>query len=191
MVYLVLGVLVAVTAAATLWLVRTGARRRKDPDAAFWYAFAGLCILAPMILIPAHGSNSASVALLAVATASATATDRCARRHNANLSAAALRRGVDAAFAAIAVDHDALIARWSRYELDPALSIDFPTMTDIRIPETSALIRAVASAADLKAASPDTFDGVASYRQGVAELALALATAEEAACGSRTLVWDQ
>ena len=63
MFFLVLAVLVIGTAAATVWLVLARAPREKDPDSTFWYAFAGLCVLVPMILIPALTNNLSSVAL--------------------------------------------------------------------------------------------------------------------------------
>lgn len=152
MVYFVLAVLVTVTAAATVWLVRTRAQRENDPDSSFWYAFGGLSVLLPMILIPALTNNLFSICLFALAAASAAATHTTLRRHQF-LAAAAVHRGrLSSALTAAAAHHDALIAQWSRYELDPGAAIDFPTMTDVRIPETSALVRAVAAAARLRPA---------------------------------------
>lgn len=152
MVYFVLAVLVTVTAAATVWLVRTRAQQENDPDSGFWYAFGGLCVLLPMILIPALTNNLLSIGLFALAAASAIATHTALRRHQSLAADAGHRARLNSALAAAAVQHDALITQWSRYELDPGATIDFPTMTDVRIPETSALIRAVAAAARFRPA---------------------------------------
>ena len=87
-------------------------------------------------------------------------------------------------FASVTAQHDSLITQWCRYELDPVLTMDFPAMSDVRIPETAALIRSVTAAAQLRAVTPPTDDAVATYQQAVDKLALALATAEVAArCG--------
>jgi hypothetical protein len=43
--------------------------------------------------------------------------------------------------------------RWQRYELDPGFSIDYPALTDVRLPETSALIKAMRTADQLRTAS--------------------------------------
>lgn len=221
MVYFVLAVLVMVTAAATVWLVRTRAQQENDPDSGFWYAFGGLCVLLPMILIPALTNNLFSICLFALAAASAVATHTTLRRHQA-LAAAAMHRGrLSLALAAAAARHDALIAQWSRYELDPGAAIDFPTMTDVRIPETSALIRAVAAAARLRPADlvihdlgaagtvsrnlgtqvlgaaitdtkvQDTDDDVANYQRAVTALDTALAAAEHAAHCCREPLLDE
>ncbi len=191
MVFLVLAVLVAAVAAATVWLAATRPRRENDPDAAFWYAFTGLCVLLPLVLVPATANKAESLWLLAVAATSALATHRLAHRSRI-LAEAEHRRAVAAgALAAVTEAHRTLLARWGRYELDPAASIDFPAMTDVRVPETQALIRAVTAAAATQrdamlGVGPD--DGVAGYRRSVAELAAALETAERAA-GSTPGAW--
>ena len=181
MFFLVLAVLVIGTAAATVWLVLARAPREKDPDSTFWYAFAGLCVLVPMILIPALTNNLSSVALFALAAAATLGTHRLLRHRQTLLVAAGIRGQLDAALAATAVQHQALITQWSRYELDPGAAIDFPAMTDIRVPETSALIKAVTAAARLKPVDSQWDDGVSNYQLAVAHLAQALATAELAA----------
>jgi hypothetical protein len=72
-------------------------------------------------------------------------------------------------------EHDTLLARWSRYELDPACCIDYPAMTDVRMPETAALIRAMREAEQLRAIPHQ------GYAPAVARLSLALSAAEQAA----------
>lgn len=195
MMFLVLAVLVTVTTVATVALAGSRSHRKNDPDATFWYVFTGMCVVAPMILIPAMSNRVLSCALLLLAAGTAVATQLWCRRHADLLAATGHQAELAAAFTQISHRHQALITQWSRYELDPGAAIDFPTMSDVRVPETSALIRAVTAANQLQPVTdarivPDTVhsafslmtdDGVATYQRAVAELEVALETAEAAA----------
>lgn len=192
MMFLVLAVLVVVTTVATVGLAGSRTHRNDDPDATFWYAFTGLCVLAPMILIPAMTSRALSCALLLLAAATAILTHVVCRRQ-ADIAASNGRRAAQAAAVAkIAHRHQNLISQWSRYELDPGAAIDFPTMSDVSVPETSALIRAMNAASWLQSRALETLDptterpsvmddGVANYQRAVSELEAALETAEDSA----------
>ncbi|MFC8304544.1 hypothetical protein ACFUCV_12780 [Specibacter sp. NPDC057265] len=192
MLMLLLAAAVMATSAATVWLAGTHGGRQGDPDAPFWYAFTGFCALAPMILGPAPNNRALSVALLLLAAATALVVHLAVRRRRVRALAAAAHARHMAETADIGQRHGALLARWSRYELDPAAAIDFPGMSDVRVPETSALIRAVQAAARLEGsvrglgASP-TAGVVDEYRRAVGNLALALETAEQAAFAQRRL----
>lgn len=59
--FLVLAVLAMLTAATTVWLVHMRRGQESDQDGTFWYSFAGLCVLAPLTLIPAWKNNAASL----------------------------------------------------------------------------------------------------------------------------------
>jgi hypothetical protein len=59
--------------------------------------------------------------------------------------------------------------------LDPAYAIDFPAMSDVRVPETAALTRAMREAEHCKVTAGTD------YRAAVERLAQALAAAERAA----------
>lgn len=181
MVFLVLAVLVATTAAATVWLAGTRPALENDADSAFWYTFVGLCALAPMIFIPALSSNPTSLALLVLAGASAVATHRILRRHQAAVHAAAVVAALQTTLAVAAATHQSLLDRWACYLLDPEPAAQFPAMTSLQSPETATLIRAMAAAAQLAPSAVLTDDGVATYQRAVTSLAQALATAEEAA----------
>lgn len=79
--------------------------------------------------------------------------------------------------------HDAVTARWMRYETDPALQISYPAMTDVKNPETAVYFRAAGHAVDMRRAAvgritPAEF---AAYRDAVAELERAFEAAEHAA----------
>ncbi len=181
-----LAALVMLTSAATVWLALTRPGRESDPDAAFWYAFTGLCVLAPMVLAPAMTSKASSVLLLVLAAVCALVTHHaCQRRRIRTLAHVASVQSLET-LAAIGRTHEILRRRWIQYELDPAANIDFPAMRDVRVPETSALIRAVQTAAQLEqtlqaAVAVPLDDGVNEYRCAVARLAQALEAAERAA----------
>lgn len=79
--------------------------------------------------------------------------------------------------------HDAVTARWMRYETDPALQISYPAMTDVKSPETAVYFRAAGHAVDMRRAAvgritPAEF---AAYRDAVGELERAFEAAEHAA----------
>lgn len=186
MLMLVLILAVAATTGATVWLATTRPGRDGDPDAAFWYVFTGLSLLAPMILGPAMTNRVLSVVLLAVSAATALGVHAQLRQLRERRLAAAAQARIAAEAAETAAVHAALLSRWSRYELDPAAAIDFPSMNDVRIPETAALAKAVRTAARLQdavhpAEPPTADDAVTAYRCAVVELAQALETAERAA----------
>lgn len=197
MLFLVLAVLVTLTTVVTVALAGSRRHRQNDPDATFWYAFTSLCVLAPMILIPAMTNRALSCVLLVLSAGTAIATHLWCRRHADLVAASGHQMELAAALEQVSHRHLALITQWSRYELDQGAAIDFPTMSDVRIPETSALIRAVTAANRLqpvphagvaRSTSSDdsgyslmTDDGVATYQRAVTELELALETAEAAA----------
>lgn len=80
-------------------------------------------------------------------------------------------------------EHEAITARWMRYETDAALQIAYPEMTDVKQPATAAYLRAAGHAVDARRAAtaalaPAEF---AAYRDAVADLERAFETAEYAA----------
>lgn len=80
-------------------------------------------------------------------------------------------------------EHDAITARWMRYETDAALQIAYPAMTDVKQPATAAYLRAAGVAVDARyaataRAAPAEF---AAYREAVADLERAFEAAEHAA----------
>lgn len=79
--------------------------------------------------------------------------------------------------------HDAVTARWMRYETDPALQISYPAMTDVKSSETAAYFRSAGHATDMRraAAGRITPAEFAAYRDAVAELERAFEAAEHAA----------
>jgi hypothetical protein len=77
--------------------------------------------------------------------------------------------------------HDAVVSRWMEYETDPAKAIAFPTMTDTRVPATSALLTALDRARWLRPTSPKasmTPEAYSHYRAAVTDLEAAFQTAE-------------
>ena len=115
-------------------------------DAVFWNGFLALTVLLPALLIPAVFSPlaGAAVALLALSAAGAAflyspvlqvrRRQRRAERASSQSLAAAVAR------------HEQILAHWQQYELDLSRVIDYPTMSDVRVPATAALMRAMRTA---------------------------------------------
>ncbi len=145
------------------------------PDAVFWDAFAGLAVVVPAVVVSSVASPWAGLmlGLLAAGTAGTAYlwTPRLFSRQEARRSA---RKTVEAN-AAAAARHGRALARWQRFELDPAYCIDYPAMSDPSRPETAALIRAMKSAEQLRG------ERSAGYGPAVDQLERALAEAERAA----------
>lgn len=176
------GAVLVCAVAATVFAVR----RHSTPDPAahatghntdtvFWDVFMGSAVALPALLIPTLASPWSGVVLTALAAATGVAAHRGSPRILAWQSARRQRRLDQPAYTAAEAEHDTLLARWSRYELDPAYCIDYPAMTDVRQPQTAALVRAMREADQLRAVRHQ------GYAPAVARLGLALSAAEQAA----------
>ncbi|MFJ5862264.1 hypothetical protein ACIQCM_12650 [Pseudarthrobacter sp. NPDC092439] len=177
-VFVLCGTVLLASVAGTALVVRRHAgdgTMAERPDQLFWDVFLGAAVAIPALLIPTLMAPPAGLLLGLAATAAGIAAYRGAprlaqwreQRRNARLRLPLHR--------AAQVQHQELLARWRRYELDPACAIDYPGITDVRLPETSALIRAMRDA-DLLAGSAHP-----GYPAAVAALAESLAAAERAA----------
>lgn len=170
----------AVLAAAVACMVVAVRHHAGKPDAdgsdpLFWDLFGGAAVIVPALLIPAVASPLAGLALAAVTVASGVAAYRSSPRILA-WYASRRRRRLDVPRREAAVEvHDAVLGRWRRYELDPALAIGYPDMADVARPETSAFVKAMREAELLRASSDP------GYAPAVARLELALGRAETAA----------
>lgn len=80
----------------------------------------------------------------------------------------------------LSAEHEAIVARWMRYETDTALQIAYPAMTDVKQPATAAYLRAAGRANDLRrdAFLTPTPADFAAYRDAVGDLARAFDVAE-------------
>lgn len=177
---LLCGPVLVASVAATVFVVRRRALAPKDsgPGAAdqlFWDTFLGACVALPALIIPALVSPWAGLLLAAAAAASGIAAYLATPRILAWRGASREQRRQLSAHQAASVDHDQLMVRWRRYELDPAYSIDYPALTDVRLPETSALIKAIRTADQLRTAAHK------GYPDAVGRLAASLAAAERSA----------
>ena len=172
-----LAVVVVCASGASVYLIRKHLAAGSDglPDSVFWDAFAGLAIVAPAVVLPALAAPWAGLLLGVLAAASAAAAYFLAPRVFGRQEARLASRGIAASNAAAAIRHRSALARWQRYELDPAHGIDYPAMTDPRQPETAALIRAMKAAEQLRGGTDP------GYALAVARLEQALADAERAA----------
>lgn len=172
------GAVLVCAVAATVLAVRrhsTPDSSVRAPDPVFWDVFMGSVVAIPAILIPTLASPWAGAVLAALGTGAGVAAYSGSPRIMAWQSRRRQQRQDHPVHTAAQAEHDALLSRWSRYELDPACCIDYPAMTDVRLPETSALIRAMREAEQLRA---ERHQG---YAPAVARFGVALAAAEQAA----------
>lgn len=152
-----------------------GGSTAERSDQVFWDLFLGAAVAVPALLIATFMAPTAGLALGLAAAAAGVAAYRGAprllqwreRRRDSRLRLPHHR--------AAQVQHRELLARWRRYELDPAYAIDFPGIADVSLPETSALIRALRDADRLEGSRHP------GYPAAVATLAESLAAAERAA----------
>ncbi|MCO4238485.1 hypothetical protein NG702_13855 [Pseudarthrobacter sp. MDT3-28] len=145
------------------------------PDPVFWDVFMGSAVALPAILIPTLASPWSGLVLAALGTGAGVAAYRGSPQILAWQERRRQQRQNEPVHTAARAEHDALLSRWSHYELDPACCIDYPAMTDVRLPETSALIRAMREAEQLRAVPHQ------GYAPAVVRFGLALAAAERAA----------
>lgn len=173
---LALAVIVVCASGASVYLIRKHAAAASDglPDAVFWDVFAGLAIVAPAVILSALAAPWAGLLLGVLAVAAAASSYFWTPRVFSRREARRASRDIAASNEAAAARHRRALARWQRYELDPAHSIDYPAMSDPRQPETAALIRAMRGAEQLRG-------GDAGYAAAVDRLEQALADAERAA----------
>lgn len=172
------GAVLMCAVAATVFAVRRHLMRDPDrgaTDTVFWDVFMGSAVALPALLIPTLASPWSGAVLTALAAATGVAAYRGTPRIMAWQSARRQRRLDQPVYTAAQAEHDTLLARWSRYELDPAYCIDYPAMTDVRRPQTAALVRAMREADQLRNARHQE------YAPAVVRLGLALSAAEQAA----------
>lgn len=179
-VLLLCGSVLVGSVAATVFQVRRRALagRGTEPersDQLFWDLFLGAAVALPALLIPALASPWAGLFLCGAAVASGIAAYRGSPRMVAWLSLRRQRREYLPRHTAAQAEHSVLLERWRRYELDPAYCIDYPAMTDVRLPQTAAVIKAMREAEQLRAA------GHQGYPPAVERFGRALAAAEQAA----------
>lgn len=153
----------------------TPAPGASAPDTVFWDVFMGSAVALPAILIPTLAAPWSGAVLTVLGAGAGVAAYRTSPRITAWHSRLRQQRQDQPVYTAAQAEHDTLLARWRHYELDPASCIDYPAMTDVRLPETSALIKAMREAEQLRA---DRHQG---YVPAVARFASALTAAEQAA----------
>lgn len=172
------GAILVCSVAATVFAVRRHSAPdpdREATDTVFWDLFMGSAVAIPALLIPTLASPISGVVLIALAAGAGVAAYRGTPRIMDWQSQRRQRREERPAYAAAQAEHETLLARWRRYELDPAYCIDYPAMTDVRLPQTAALVRAMREAEQLRAARHQ------GYAPAVVRLGLALSAAEQAA----------
>jgi hypothetical protein len=172
------GAVLVCAVAATVLAVRhhsTPAPGPSAPDTVFWDLFMGSAVAIPAILIPTLAAPWSGAVLTVLGVGAGMAAYRSSPRITAWHSRLRQHRLDQPVYTAAQAEHDTLLARWRHYELDPASCIDYPAMTDVRLPETSALIKAMREAEQLRAGRHQ------GYAPAVARFAVALTAAEQAA----------
>lgn len=174
------GLVLVASVAATVFVIRRRSLLAREDNAErsdqlFWDLFLGSCVAVPALLIPAFISPWAGLFLGGAGVAAGVAAYRSSPRYFAWRSGRRESLQQVAAHQEAQARHDELIARWRRYELDPACLIDYPALTDVRTPETSALIKAMRQAEALRMAPQQ------GYPDAVTSLGATLAAAERAA----------
>jgi hypothetical protein len=77
-------------------------------------------------------------------------------------------------------DREAVLLAWAKYETDIGLQIDYPAMTDMRRPETSALAKALRAAEIASRHAAESIDSLIRYEGAVLDLEGAFKAAETA-----------
>lgn len=180
LILLLCGTVLVGSVAVTVFQVRRRALAEPDEapgrsDQLFWDVFLGSAVALPALLIPALASAWAGLLLGSAAVATGIAVYKGSPRLMERMYARRQRREFLPLYSAAEAEHAILLARWSRYELDPAYCIDYPAMTDVRRSETAAAIRAMNEAEQLRRKEHRDYPrAVENFRQ-------ALTAAEEAA----------
>lgn len=172
------GAVLVCAVAVTVLAVRhhsTPAAGASAPDTVFWDVFMGSAVAIPAILIPTLAAPWSGALLTVLGIGAGLVAHRGSPRILAWQANLRQQKENKPLFTAAQAQHETLLARWSRYELDPASCIDYPAMTDVRRPETSALIKAMREAEQLRA---ERHQG---YASAVERFALALTAAERSA----------
>lgn len=174
-------VVVGLLTAGTALALRRSLTRNTDVDSLFWFGFSGaaaiiLAIVVSAATLPGSAGIVSAGALLCVGIAGGWLW-RGERDRRARLVQDALRRERDL----LRNRHESVLQEWVTYELDPAAAIDYPAMTDLSRADTSQLIRAMRSAALLKARCEADDDGWADYEAAIGRLETAFTAAEKSA----------
>ncbi|MBB6406523.1 hypothetical protein [Arthrobacter sp. AZCC_0090] len=144
----------------------------KEPDSVFWNIFAGLVVVVPAVVIPALASPAVGLLMLFLGMGAAAGAFTVGRKMEQKRQSKPENRP---GYSEASARHDALLARWQRYELDPAKGIDFPGMSDVNVPQTAALVRAIQEAQLCRMTAGTD------YPRAVERLDVAMAEAEAAA----------
>ncbi|MBJ2120723.1 hypothetical protein I6N91_06975 [Arthrobacter sp. MSA 4-2] len=181
---------IAALVGCAAWRIDAALKRRADADTLFWLAFASLLALVAGCLaaVPAGAGGAAAAAALIATTAGTVWLGlREQRRAGTRRTAAASGR-----LRSLEARHDAVLRRWAAYELDPALALNYPAMTDTRGPESRRVLAAMREALNRRRAlepEPAAASGqgsgtgslLADYAASVLALERALGAAEAAA----------
>lgn len=174
LVLVIAGIAIVLTTVGTAAAVNVAASRQHGGDAIFWYGFVGVtALIAEVVWLAVAAPSLAAIGVL-IAGASTGAScwwlARTYRRRRTNLRQSL----TDARWRELEKRHDAVVSRWTAYELDPALAIAHPELTDARVPEVAEVIRALKRATRARNGRADR----GAYARSVEDLEVAFDTAE-------------
>ncbi len=174
LVLLIAGIAIALTAVGTAAAVNVAASRQHGGDAIFWYGFVGVTALIVEVVWLAVAEPWLAAVGVGIAAACTGASSWWLARNYRRRRADLRQSLTDARWRELEKRHDVVVSRWTAYELDPALAIDHPELTDARVPEVAAVIRALKRATRARNRRADR----GAYAQSVEDLEVAFNTAE-------------
>lgn len=155
------------------------ALRRGDSEQLFWGGFTGVLavILTAVWAVSIRPADAPAVGLLVTAGAGAAGVwinRRQVRRRLAARQEAERRRRLE-----LEGRHEAVLLRWSSYELDPFAALELPGIHDVRQDRTRQLVRAMKAAESARTRLVDGTGSDGEYEAAVRRLEEALAAAED------------
>ncbi|MFI5084856.1 MAG: hypothetical protein ACHP7K_02880, partial [Actinomycetales bacterium] len=118
-----------------------------------------LVVLLPAVLVPAVVIPPAGAVLAVLAASAAAAAYRYGPALEVRRRLGRRRRTAAGCAAGTVERHDAALAHWRRYELDLALLIDYPAMSDVGRSATAALVREMRQTEQARASAGDRGGG--------------------------------
>lgn len=170
--------LVGLALAGTAVTIDSGLKR-GDSEQLFWGGFTGVLavILTAVWAVSLRPAEAPLVGLLV--TGGAAAAGVVISRRHARRRLAAQKEAERLRLQELAGRHEAVLLRWSAYELDPFKALELPGIHDVQQDKTRQLVRAVKTAESARTRLADGSGDAPEYEAAVRRLEEALAAAED------------
>ena len=161
------------------------ALKRGDSEQLFWGGFTGVLavILTAVWAVSLRPADAPLVGLLV--TAGAVAAGGGVRRRWSRRRLAARKEAERLRRQELTDRHQAVLLRWSAYELDPFKALELPGIHDVQQDKTRQLVRAMKTAESARMRLEDGSGSAPEYEAAVLRLEEALAAAEDRSAGGR------